>query len=276
MATTVELEARFMSTVSVCVACRSNLASSAHCSSNSYPDDHEVVVVAGTARAFVAPTRRAVRREETLAEISDLAFAQLAEVGPNGLNLRAIARDMGMSSAAIYRYFESRDDLLVSLISQGFDSLGRELRAAVEASQDPPVQRLGDAFRRYRRWAHDQPQTFALLFTDPVPGFSAPAGGPTVDAVLRAMSPLVVVGSEALGVEVPPATEVATGTGSVVSAQSLPDATRSALLQMWASIHGFVCLEVFHHFDWADLDLSDAFNTHVDACLDRITANVST
>lgn len=224
-------------------------------------------------RSTVTPTRRSKRREETLNEISELALAQLAEVGPNGLNLRAIARDMGMSSAAIYRYYESRDDLLVSLISDGFDSLGRALRDTIEVSTGSPTARLADAFRRYRRWAHEQPQMFALLFTDPVPGFSAPEDGPTVAAVVWAMSPLVVVGAEAFGVELSPGVTVTTSGGGAVSAQNLPDPVRSALLQVWASVHGFVCLEVFHHLDWADLDLPATFDLHVDSCLDRMVGS---
>lgn len=208
------------------------------------------------------PTRRAKRREETLAEIRDLAFAQLAEVGPSGLNLRAIARSMGMSSAGIYRYFESRDDLLVALITAGFDSLGEALRSSVAASSGSSVERLIEAFRAYRRWAHERPQVFALLFTDPVPDFLAPADGPTVQAVRVALSPLVRIGAEAAGVDVP--------AGEVVMAQRLPGDHVADVVQVWASVHGFVCLEVFHHLDWADLDLDAAFDQHVHTAVERL------
>lgn len=207
------------------------------------------------------PTRRAKRRQETLDEIRDLAFAQLAEVGPSGLNLRAIARSMGMSSAGIYRYFESRDDLLVSLIAAGFDSLGDALRSSVAASSGSAADRLVDAFGAYRSWAHERPQVFALLFTDPVPDFRAPAEGPTVQAVRRALSPLVRLGADAASVEVPD--------GEVATAGQLPPEHLSDVLQVWASVHGFVCLEVFHHLDWAGVELDEEFERHVTACVER-------
>ena len=206
-----------------------------------------------------APTRRARRRAETLAEIHALAMGQLAEVGPSGLNLRAIARDMGMSSAGIYRYFESRDDLLVSLIAEGFESLGRALRLASEGSGSPR-ERLAAAFRGYRRWAREHRQVFALLFTDPVPNFVAPSDGPTDVAVRRALSPLVIVGAEMRGLSAP--------TGETAMAGDVSPDFTARTLQVWASIHGFVSLEVFHHIDWAELDLDELFDEHVERTID--------
>jgi AcrR family transcriptional regulator len=198
-----------------------------------------------------APTRRAQRRVQTLQEIHDLAMAQLADVGPSGLNLRAIAREMGMSSAGIYRYFESRDDLLVALIAAGFESLGEALRDAT-AGDGSPSARLIETFHCYRRWARAQPQTFALLFTDPVPNFVAPADGPTDQAVRRALSPLVALAAEVDGL--PPVS------GEVATANDFPDEFVFRMLQVWSSIHGFVSLEVFHHLDWAAVDLDSIFD----------------
>ncbi len=212
--------------------------------------------------ATPAPTRRAKRRAETLAEIHALAMGQLADVGPSGLNLRAIARDMGMSSAGIYRYFESRDDLLVALIAEGFESLGRALRVASDGP-DSARDRLTAAFRGYRRWAKDQPQVFALLFTDPVPNFVAPSDGPTDDAVRRALSPLVVLGAEVMGLPAP--------AGDMAMAGDVSADFTGRSLQIWSSIHGFVSLEVFHHIDWADLDVDDLFDDHVERSIDLLT-----
>jgi AcrR family transcriptional regulator len=83
-----------------------------------------------------APTRRRERlRQTTVAEIKVLAWRQIAEAGAPSLSLRAIARDMGMTSSALYRYFPSRDVLLTALIRDGFASLADALEA-VEASID--------------------------------------------------------------------------------------------------------------------------------------------
>ena len=79
------------------------------------------------------PSARERVRAELTAEITDAARRQLAEVGAAALSLRAVARDVGMVSSAVYRYFPSRDDLLTRLIIDGYDDLG----AAAEAADDP-------------------------------------------------------------------------------------------------------------------------------------------
>lgn len=205
------------------------------------------------------PTRRATRRAETLAEIHELALRQLAESGPAGLNLRAIARDMGMSSAGIYRYFESRDDLVVSLIAAGFDDLGAAIRAGSDG-EGPASDRLAAAFGAYRRWAKEQPQVFALLFTAPIPHFVAPEDGPTSRAVRAAMSPLVMLGAELVGGRA--------ASGDAADADGVPPQFTANLLQLWSSIHGFVSLEVFHLMEWAHVDVDAAFDAQVAASLD--------
>src|SRR3954465_4125271 len=81
----------------------------------------------------VSPTARERVRAELTAEITDAARRQLASVGAAGLSLRAVARELGMASSALYRYFPSRDELLTRLIVDGYDDLG----AAGEAADDP-------------------------------------------------------------------------------------------------------------------------------------------
>src|SRR5688500_20157242 len=83
--------------------------------------------------AGMAPTVRERVRAELTAEITAAARRQLAEVGAAGLSLRAVAREVGMASSAVYRYFASRDELLTRLITDGYDALG----AAAEAADDP-------------------------------------------------------------------------------------------------------------------------------------------
>src|SRR4051812_943387 len=84
----------------------------------------------------VPPTARERVRAELTAEITDAARRQLASVGAAGLSLRAVARELGMASSALYRYFPSRDDLLTRLIVEGYDDLG----AAGEAADDPAAE----------------------------------------------------------------------------------------------------------------------------------------
>ena len=67
---------------------------------------------------------RARAREEMRQAILAAARARLATDGGPGLSLRAVARDVGLSSSAVYRYFRSRDELLTALIIEAYDAIG--------------------------------------------------------------------------------------------------------------------------------------------------------
>ena len=134
---------------------------------------------------------RARVRAEMITEIKTVARRHLATDGAN-LSLRAVARDMGMVSSALYRYFASRDDLLTALIIDAYNALG----AAVEDADAAVTERsdlrgrlliLG---RAVRRWALANPAEYALIFGSPVPGYAAPAD--TVVAAQR--TPDVLLG----------------------------------------------------------------------------------
>ncbi len=122
-------------------------------------------------------TRREARARIT-AEIMDAARRQLVEVGAAGLSVREVAREVGMVSSAVYRYVESRDDLLTRLIIGAYDALGL---AAESASAAARSQAPGDDLGRWaatagavRAWALDHPQQYLLLYGSPVPGYAAP------------------------------------------------------------------------------------------------------
>jgi len=118
---------------------------------------------------------RARAREQMTNEILDVAKAHLAEQGATGLSLRAVARDVGMVSSALYRYFDSRDALLTALIVDAYNSLGQ----SVEDAQSPVAREdLPDRWRtialQVRSWALGQPHLYALVYGSPVPGYAAP------------------------------------------------------------------------------------------------------
>ncbi len=128
------------------------------------------------------PTLRERRRQDLTTEIKAAARARLAADGLAALSLRAVAREVGMASSAVYRYFPSRDDLLTRLIIDGYDALG----AAVEAADDPaaPVEeRWAAVCGAVRDWARAHPHEYALLYGSPVPGYAAPRD--TVPAASR-------------------------------------------------------------------------------------------
>ncbi|WP_433529852.1 TetR/AcrR family transcriptional regulator [Micromonospora sp. CA-263727] len=138
-----------------------------------------------------AASIRARARAEMINEIKAIARRHLAAEGAN-LSLRAVARDMGMVSSAIYRYFPSRDELLTALIVDGYHALGD----AVEAG-DAQVTDRADLRGRWlavchaiRRWALAHPAEYALLFGSPVPGYAAPQE----TTVAAARTPTALIG----------------------------------------------------------------------------------
>ena len=118
-------------------------------------------------------------------ELLRLARRQLASDGAPGLSLRAIARDMGLVSSAVYRYVASRDDLLTLLIIESYEAIG-EVAEKADASvrdRDDVMGRWMAIARATRRWAVANPSDFGLIYGTPVPGYVAPPD--TVPAALR-------------------------------------------------------------------------------------------
>ena len=133
-------------------------------------------------------------------EIKRVALDHLARDG-SALSLRAVARDMGMVSSAIYRYFPSRDELLTALIIDAYNSLGEAVEQA-----DGDVDRRDAYLSRWfavchtiRRWAVARPAEYALIYGSPIPGYLAPDD--TIEPGARAMIAMVrcVAEAEAAG-----------------------------------------------------------------------------
>src|SRR6201996_2929431 len=111
------------------------------------------------------PTRRERQRRETLAEIKARAMDQVAAGGAAAVSLNAIARAMGMSPAALYRYFDGRDALLAELVVDAYGSLADALqRAADGVGEDGAAERLVTVARAYRDWALGHPNEYLLIF----------------------------------------------------------------------------------------------------------------
>jgi len=113
-------------------------------------------------------------------DITRIGRRHLATKGAAALSVRAVARDLGVVSSAIYRYVRSRDDLLTLLVVDGYDELGDTVDAAVsEVATDDYRGRFLTIGRAVRQWALGEPATYALLFGSPVPGYQAPAARTT-------------------------------------------------------------------------------------------------
>lgn len=214
-------------------------------------------------------TARAVARAELTEAILRAATAQLGEVGPAALSLRAVARDLGMASSALYRYFPSRDALLTALIIRCYDDLG----GAVEIA-DAGVGRADHAGRfaalahALHDWARAHPHEYALLYGSPVPGYAAPAdtvgaAGRVTAAVLSVVRDAQVAGRRPTHRGQVPEPEAAS-VAPVASATSPPLVPAYAVrgLLVWSTLVGHVSLELFGHLHRGVLDY-DVHFAHV-------------
>ena len=120
-------------------------------------------------------TARERARAELTREIKEEARRQVAATGAQRLSLRAVARELGMVSSALYRYFPSRDDLLTALIIDAYDALGASAEQAVAALPRADVRgRWRACCTAVRGWALAHPHEYALIYGSPVPGYQAP------------------------------------------------------------------------------------------------------
>lgn len=216
-----------------------------------------------------APSATGVRarvRAELTKEIRQVARRQLAETGPAALSLRAVAREVGMVSSAVYRYYPSRDELLTALIIDAYDAVGR---AAEEADAGC---RRADLFGRamatargIRSWAKANPQEYALLYGSPVPGYAAPAD--TIDPAARVALVMtgILVDGVASGVLVSEPIKTTRVVRSDLGrlraevAAGVPDSVLSAGLLAWSSVFGSITFELFGHFDGVISDADGFF-----------------
>ncbi|MEZ5377870.1 MAG: TetR/AcrR family transcriptional regulator [Acidimicrobiales bacterium] len=209
------------------------------------------------ARRSTARTVRERAREELTNEIKEEARRQLAEHGADALSLRAISRELGMVSSALYRYFASRDALLTALIIDAYNALGdacEQAEAAVE--RDLLLERWRSIALATRRWAIDHPHEYALIYGTPVPGFAAPDD--TIDPATRVpylMLTLLVdidaaVGGSPIAEPLPVDPLLAQQLEALVANMPGP-VDQARLLQglgAWAMVFGMINFELFGTF----------------------------
>ncbi|MEU9689736.1 TetR/AcrR family transcriptional regulator [Amycolatopsis japonica] len=209
-------------------------------------------------------TARERARAELTREIKDEARRQLAEVGALGLSLRAVARELGMVSSALYRYFSSREELLTALIVDAYNAVGE----AAEAADDPkkaPLERWVSIWHAVRAWAKAHPHEYALIYGSPIPGYQAPQD--TVAPAGRVAFALVAVLRDAnLRVE----TEVGEMPVELlhqldalteILKVNLGPETASRLIMAWTQLFGMINFELFGQYV-GSVDPSDAFFAH--------------
>lgn len=225
--------------------------------------------------ADTASTPRARAREQTMRDIVRIGREHLATDGAAALSLRAVARDLGVVSSAVYRYVENRDELLTLLVVDGYDELGDAVDAALAPiARGDHARRMMAIGRAVRAWALAEPATYALLFGSPVPGYEAPAER-TTEPGTRVIRRLVEVWEDAwiAGELTLPDESV----GPRRLARDLtrirrdlgitaPDALVARGMLAWAALFGCVSFEVFGQYGPGTFtDPKDIFEHHLQA-----------
>jgi AcrR family transcriptional regulator len=219
-------------------------------------------------------TARERVRDELTREIIEIAQRKLATDGAAGLSLRAVAREMGMVSSAIYRYFPSRDDLLTALIIDGYNAIGMAAEQADAAcAADDFAGRLIAVGRAVRHWSLAHPHEYALVYGSPVPGYRAPQQ--TIVPAGRAATVYGKIISDAhqAGALTSPGICAAPPESFGPDADALrasvlagvPDDVAARAVAAWAALFGMISFELFGQFENVITD-RDAFFEHGVRC----------
>lgn len=209
------------------------------------------------------------RRDATLAEIKATARKLLVDGGPGAISLRAIARDMGMTAPALYRYYPALDSLVLDLCTD----LYSELRIACEAARDRVpaedlVKRLLEMAREFRRWVLAHPPEAALMFGPPLPGVEQfiaecaglqSAGARFCRIFAEPMITLYERGQL-------PAVDLDPRLGEVMQGHvDMPGPVAAFFLNSWTRLYGVIMAEAFGHLAWAVNDAEVLFEAELEA-----------
>ena len=223
-----------------------------------------------------APTRRERQRLQTLAEIKARAMDQVAEGGAGSVSLNAIARAMGMSPAALYRYFASRDALLAELVADAYGSLADALQRAADQAPGAGAGRLVAVAHAYRDWALGRPNSYLLIFQtssgsglDLDPDRTVTAAPRSMDVFLSVLAgPAADSDADGAGLDPELAGQIRVW-GKRAQDPGLPAGRLYLGLLTWTRLHGLISLELGHHLTATGVDPALLYEAEVQALLQR-------
>ncbi|MFJ6294397.1 TetR/AcrR family transcriptional regulator [Streptomyces griseoviridis] len=201
-------------------------------------------------------TPRERYRAQVRAEIKKHAWEQIATAGASALSLNAIAKQMGVSGPALYRYYAGRDELITELIKDGYLSLADRMHAA--AGEGADVRALA---RTIRGWALEDPHRYFLLYGTPVPGYHAPDETTVISQeIMAVLLDTCVREPGAPAAEEPEAPFAAHLRDHRAWAQGhpAPPAVLHRALSLWVRVQGVLSLELAGQFAGMGFD-TDAF-----------------
>lgn len=222
-------------------------------------------------------TRREMQRMATELEIKSVARRQLAQAGVQDVTLRGIARDMGMTAPALYRYFPSLDDLVASMCEDFFEEITEAVATAIAAEGDDGGRAMHAAVRTFRTWAVGHRNEFALMFRKDEAAHGEQASTTRFAAVFF---DLYVRLWSARPFDVPELTETSAATCGAVgrfadallerdasgapSASAPPAAALFVFARTWVRLYGVIGMEVFGQLAFMFDDVTPYFESELE------------
>ncbi|WP_067819086.1 TetR/AcrR family transcriptional regulator [Actinomadura kijaniata] len=210
-----------------------------------------------------ARTPRERYRTQIRAEIKERAWQQIATAGASALSLNAIAKQMGMSGPALYRYYAGRDELITELVADAYRGLADTLRSASAAGAD-----LAGLAHAVRAWALADPQRYFLVYGTPVPGYRAPDDTTAISSEIMAVLLDACAASAPDGPATPFDAHLRDHRDWAGGHPAPPAALRRALA-FWTRLHGVLSLELAGHFTGMGFDPALLFASELDDLLAR-------
>ncbi|MFE1364515.1 TetR/AcrR family transcriptional regulator [Streptomyces anulatus] len=209
-----------------------------------------------------AATPRERYRAQVRAEIKEHAWKQIAEAGASALSLNAIAKQMGVSGPALYRYFAGRDELITELIRDAYRSLADAVHAAAVTGADP-----AGLAHVLRDWALADPHRYFLIYGTPVPGYHAPEEITGISSEIMADLLTACAALEPDAPGTPPGTPFAADLADPrdwADGHPAPPAALHRALTFWTRLHGVLSLELAGHFTGMAFDPALLYEAELD------------
>ncbi len=212
-------------------------------------------------------SRRYKKHEDIREEIKTAAWNVIARDGVTDLSLGSIAREMRLTTPALYRYFRARDDLVNTLMEDAHFSFSEALKNARSVlSPDNHPGRFRALCQAYRDWAVHFPQRYLLLFGAPIPGYRLDEkDGQSPDPLFGVFLNVLNEADQASRltpptgvIRLPPDLHAQYEALRIHGHSSSPRVVHLALT-CWSFLHGLTSLEIHHKASPLLADKADAF-----------------
>lgn len=182
--------------------------------------------------------RQSMTEDDILSFRRKILTAAAKIVGREGLgqlSMRGLATELGMTAGALYRYYPSKQDLIIDFCRDAINDL-RNRFDEIHRTVDDPLSAIRSMMKAYARFGLEDRDRFRMLFLENDQGLTSPLMQDEATMLpYRQLAEQVARAAEA---------------GKIATA----DSERSTQI-IWAGVHGIVTLcSTFNDFDFGNVD----------------------